>query len=66
MRPNARQGQDAWRCLYVGQEAQMGEVILVTALVSMVSATAHMLYRLPIRWDNETTCGSDSLENNPR
>jgi hypothetical protein len=44
----------------------MGEVILVTVLVSTVSATARMLYRHPIRWNTELTDGSDSLANNTR
>jgi hypothetical protein len=59
-------GRRHWRCLYVGQESQMGEVILVTVLVSTVSATARMLYRHPIRWNTELTDGSDSLANNTR
>ena len=42
----------------------MGEVILVTVLVSTVSAPARMLYRHPIRWNNELTGGSDRLANN--
>jgi hypothetical protein len=44
----------------------MGEIVLVTVLVGTVSAATHMLYRHPIRWNSDSSGGSDSLANNTR
>jgi hypothetical protein len=58
----ANKNLSCWKRHIVGKEGHLGEVMLLTAMLGVVSATARILFQHPIKW---TDGAADDLGGSP-
>ncbi len=63
----AKKSLSCWKRHIIGEEGHLGEVMLLTAMLGVVSATARILFQHPIKWtDGAADDRSDSAHSEIR